>query len=364
MTEAFSAILEDGLMRFLLGFTLACVALLAGGIPRASAQYKWELVRETAAFAPRDGAGAITKGGYMFLIGGWNPSDKVSFPKITSNDVWRSIDGSYWERIKRNTNTTWEPRHSAGYVVLNNMMWIVGGDPIQGHYQGDVWNSRDGVNWTHVNAGKPAPWGPRVLHTTIAMNGAIYVMGGQTLPQYAPAPERRYNDVWRSYDGVNWTKLTISRPMWSPRGMIVGSVVFNGRMYIIGGGLYDTPGSPRRYFYTDVWSSSNGAAWRYEGHAPWPYRQYHNVAVWDNKIWVIAGWNNADINVLSQGNLADAWYSEDGRTWTELPDVPFAPRHASSVFVHQDALWVVTGNNMQSDVWRLSRETAVSNAGE
>jgi hypothetical protein len=54
-------------------------------------------------------------------------------------------------------------------------------------------------------------------------------------------------------------------------------------------------------------------------------------------------------------NRKDVWYSDDGVRWTELPGTPWAPRHAASVAVYQDALWVVTGNNLTSDVWRLVR---------
>ena len=50
------------------------------------------------------------------------------------------------------------------------------------------------------------------------------------------------------------------------------------------------------------------------------------------------------------------WYSEDGVTWHELPGTPWLPRHAASVCVFDDALWVVAGNNMTSDSWRLDRE--------
>jgi hypothetical protein len=53
------------------------------------------------------------------------------------------------------------------------------------------------------------------------------------------------------------------------------------------------------------------------------------------------------------GNLKDVWYSSDGAHWTELPSAPWAPRLAASLFVYQNALWIVAGNNMQSDVWRL-----------
>jgi len=53
------------------------------------------------------------------------------------------------------------------------------------------------------------------------------------------------------------------------------------------------------------------------------------------------------------GNRNDVWCSADGVTWTQLPNTPWKPRHAASVFVHDNALWIVAGNNMESDVWKL-----------
>jgi len=45
--------------------------------------------------------------------------------------------------------------------------------------------------------------------------------------------------------------------------------------------------------------------------------------------------------------------SDDGEHWVELPDTPWTPRHAASVFVHDNALWLVAGNNLERDVWKL-----------
>jgi len=66
-------------------------------------------------------------------------------------------------------------------------------------------------------------------------------------------------------------------------------------------------------------------------------------------MWVLEGYNAAS------GNRRDVWYSADGVNWHELPDTPWAPRHAASVFVYDDALWMVAGNNMSPDVWKLTR---------
>ena len=127
-----------------------------------SAKYEWHCVTENAAFAARDGAGALVFHDKMWLLGGWNPGDKVHFPLICNSEVWSSTDGAAW--TLENPQAPWEGRHTAGYVVHNNRMWIVGGDCNQGHYQNDVWSSADGIHWELGN--DRVPWAPRVLHYT------------------------------------------------------------------------------------------------------------------------------------------------------------------------------------------------------
>ena len=83
--------------------------------------------------------------------------------------------------------------------------------------------------------------------------------------------------------------------------------------------------------------------------APWAPRQYHEVAAWDDRLWVLEGHSRPD------GNRKDVWHSADGTHWTEVPNTPWKARHAASVFMHNDAIWMVAGNNMQPDVWKLCR---------
>ncbi len=319
--------------------------------------YEWINVTNDAAYAPRDGAGALVFKGKMWLLGGWSPEDKENFPRICNNEVWSSTDGVTWSLEKPNTFVDegfdpaldWEGRHTAGYVVYKKKMWIIGGDVNQRHYQYDVWNSKDGKTWTCVNL--KVPWGPRVLHYTLVFKDKIWVMGGQTLPHYAPAEHLFYDDIWCSSDGINWEKVNTKKLSWPNRGMIGGNVVFKNRMWILGGGTYNTPKFPERKFYNDVWSSPDGVNWEcHVESAPWRPRQYHDVAVFDNKMWVMEGWNRENRN--------DVWYSPDGINWYELPDTPWNPRHAASVFVYDSALWMVAGNNMEKDVWKLQRKSA------
>lgn len=314
-------------------------------MPLDAPEYHWLQVTERAAFAPRDGAGALVFKNRMWFLGGWNPGDKVHFPNVCNSEVWSSADGAKWKL--ENKKAPWEGRHTAGYVVHRKKMWIVGGDANQGHYQNDIWSTTDGVKWESVSTN--APWGPRVLHYTVAFHEKIWVIGGQTLPQYGEGEEVFYSDVWNSADGVKWTKVADNLP-WGPRGMIGGNAVFKDRIWILGGGTYDTPKKPDRKFYNDVWSSADGAKWeRHTVAAPWKPRQYHDVAVFDDRLWVLEGYHN------DGGNKNDAWHSADGVKWMEIPNTPWAPRHAASVFVHDNALWMVAGNNMTSDVWKLTR---------
>lgn len=319
--------------------------------------YKWTQITAKAPFAPRDGAGALVFDGRMWLLGGWNPGDKQHFPKTCTNDVWSSTDGADWTLEKPNSfgtknfdpNTDWEGRHTAGYAVHDGEMWIVGGDPIQGYYQCDVWNSKNGVEWHRAARDSQTPWAPRALHYTVVFQNEIWLMGGQTLPQFAPAEEHVCDDIWKSPDGLRWNRVIPEGPHWSPRGMIGGSAVFQDRIWILGGGLYDTPAAPQRVFRSDIWSSADGVHWecRLE-RADWTPRQYHDVAVFDDRLWILEGWNETNRN--------DVWHSADGVHWEELPDTPWAPRHAASLFAYDDGLWIVAGNNMESDVWKLTRQ--------
>ena len=330
--------------------------LAAFGRADEAPDYRWIHVTDRAAYAPRDGAGALVFEDRMWLLGGWNPGDKQRFPLVCNNEVWSSTDGAAWTLIKPNTYldrgfdtaSDWEGRHTAGYVVHDGRMWIVGGDANQGHYQNDVWNSADGTRWKRVT--DQVPWAPRALHYTLGFDGKIWVLGGQTMPAFAPADEAFYRDVWTTTDGAAWQQVEPQAPYWSPRGMIGGSVVFRDRIWILGGGTYDTPTTPARNFYNDVWSSADGVAWkRHVERAPWHPRQYHDVAVFDDRMWVLEGYHQQG------GNRNDVGHSADGTTWNDLPDTPWQPRHAASVFVYRDALWMVAGNNMQRDVWKLVR---------
>ena len=200
------------------------------------------------------------------------------------------------------------------------------------------------------------PWRPRGLHYTLVHRDKIWIMGGQTLPPTVKVEERFYRDIWNTSDGVHWKQIVPQEPYWSTRGMISGSTVFKNRMWMLGGGTYDTPTKPKRTFYNEVWSSVDGITWTlHVESAPWDPRQFHSVAIFDDRMWVLTG------NYKPGFLMNDVWYSADGVNWYEVPGTPWSIRHAVSVFVHDNALWMTGGpTSRPADVWKLMRTSAAA----
>lgn len=314
--------------------------------------YSWSLVTPNAGLPARDGSGALVYNNNIYLIGGW-ASGGVTFPLSTANDVWKSPDSVTWTQLRSNTYLSpsfdpiadWEGRHTAGYVIFNNKMWIIGGDALQGHYQYDIWSSLDGTNWVLENRGNPLPWTHRMLSGVTVFNNEVWSVGGQAISSFIRSNDEVYREVWKSSDCINWTRVFTNGPIWDNRFLSDAAVSFQGKLWVIGGGVYDSAYRGRQY-KTDIWNSSNGITWSQVSTGQFPGRQYHSVIVFDNKLWVLAGYDGANRN--------DVWYSSNGVTWTNLPGTPWVPRHAASVWVHNNALYIGGGHMAIFDIYKLT----------
>jgi hypothetical protein len=293
----------------------------------SGAAYQMRCVTMEAPWRPRDGAGALSFRGGLWLLGGWRPREAgpsgpagvvdPAFEGTTwtvDSEVWRSDDGgSTWRCVQ--ARCPWPGRHTAGYAVHNDRMWVIGGDIYTN--SADVWSSADGINWQcHTT---DAPWAGRVLPYVTSFDGALWLMGGQALPQFAHhgaadtafhrgattlavaeqqqqgdgdggGGEKFYADVWRSVDGAHWERIVEHAP-WGPRGMI-GSpgAVQDGYLWLFSGGTYETPQHNERKFCNDVWRTKDGVEWECVLEAaPWGARQYAEIAAFDDRLWVVCG---------------------------------------------------------------------------
>jgi hypothetical protein len=351
----------------------------------ASTRYEWQ--RMVAEIAPdwraRDGNTLtyLPSTGRFWMVGGWNglqvpdgfsevdPALGLYPPQNTTGEVWSSGDGVSWQLELAHGHDRFERRHVHHTVVWNGSLWMLGGDHHQGFYNHDVVTSADGVNWDVVlgpGAEASPPWAPRGLQISGVYAGKLWTMGGQELVG-DPATMRFFNDVWSTDDGVNWTEVLPSGPAgptrWERCGAADGLVEFQGRMWLVGCGC-DTSGSScgPGDLRAEVWSSADGAVWKRHSDPPWAGKTWHNVVVWDDRLWVLFGFTFGDpANGWPVGNANEAWWSTDGETWESLPPDAAAPgSHAQGVAVRGDELWYAGGNHSfyggdpyDRSVWRL-----------
>jgi hypothetical protein len=267
---------------------------------------------------------------------------------MTTSEIWSSSDGIEW---KFELDAPWPTRHTPGWVVFQDKMWVVGGDGNSGILNKDVWNSSDGIHWNKIIDSIPFP--ERVLFMTAIHQNKIVVFGGQQITDFwAGATDTTYNDVWASIDGVNWEALTLSAP-WTPRGQMQSQCVDNNdTLWLLGGSTYN------QYYFNDIWNSYDGTNWnRVLEFAPWCARQYFQVEYFDNKMWVIAGNEGDNFGLwypeiaIANGDLNDVWYSSNGVDWYELKNTPWPERHAASSAIFNSALWITGG--YENDIWKL-----------
>lgn len=174
----------------------------------------WVQLTENAPWDPRAGADLVVKNGYIYLLGG--EFGFIGFPPPYFNDVWRTRDGSNWELVTDSAG--WAPRPGHTCDVLRDTIVCFGGfgqstdseDPFKPANPMDVWVSKDGATWTQVS---DSPWNatdPSEVKydydTIVAPAGrdgrglAIYTFGGdrETFDFADPTQWLNVdNDVWR-----------------------------------------------------------------------------------------------------------------------------------------------------------------------
>ena len=300
----------------------------------------WMRVTGDAGWTPRDSAGELVYQDKMWILGGWFQSFEAP-----PRDVWSSPDGKTWTCAVK--AAPWLHSDLPMTLAFDGKMWMMGGwynGRLPGYSASNqVWWSTDGATWHQATS--DAGWSPRLASALVAFRGKMWLLGGSEDYYFGDASSLR-NDVWCSADGVHWEEVTADAG-WAPRAYHQ-AVVLDDRMYLFGGGNY----VPEYSALNDVWASDDGVHWvQVTGSAPWSPRLWFSSAVYRDRMWVLGGWSNNP----SQ-NWGDVWYSTDGAAWTRLDSaIVWKARHEHSAFVFQDKLWVAGGHAqpLNSEVWSL-----------
>jgi N-acetylneuraminic acid mutarotase len=290
---------------------------------------------------------------FSWLQGVVQQTDRVTLIggvlRAYSNKVWQTTNGESWTEL---APFDFAPNLLSRGAVFKDAMWLIGGGRLDGLDTNEIWRSSDGLTWSRVNTAGQI-FSPRDSHRVLVFNERLWVIGGWDFFTAEGGTETFNNEVWSSADGVTWTKHTPSGAIFSPRAGH-GAVVFNGRMWVVGGA-----GGNGDLRFNDVWSSADGVSWVLEqATATFSPRYGAALVAFNNALWLFAGTDTPDGTVPAVG-LQDAWRSTDGRSWTQLPVPPFAARTEPAATVFNSRIYLTGGisddsyfgSTRYNDVW-------------
>lgn len=198
------------------------------------------------------------------------------------------MPSAFFERILTGSAIA---RRNFGACEWNNRILISGGQSVAGVTLNDVWESFDGVNWNRLATGINS-FSARSSHVMIVHNNRIYVIGGYDGSGYL-------SDVWMSMDGKNWERI-VNNAFTARDDHCVFSL--GPRLYLTGG---DAGGAP----FTDVWMSYDGIVWdRIMNNYTRLQRTVAVQAVFNNRMHVISGYDGTN-------RLDTSTNSVDGINW-------------------------------------------------
>ena len=285
-------------------------------------------------------AGVVQQSDRVTLIGG--------VLRAYSNKVWTTTNGESWTEL---APFDYAPNLLSRGVSFNGAMWVIGGGRMDGVDTNDIWRSTEGLTWSRVTP-VGSIFEPLDSHRMLVFNNRMWVLGGWDFFSNEGGTQTFSNEVWSTADGVHWTQHTPSGAIFSPRAGH-DAVVFNGRMWVVGGSDNSTR-------YNDVWSSADGVNWVLEqANAAFAPRYTHTLAALNNALWLFAGSDTPSGTAPSVGS-PDAWRSTDGRAWTQvLPVPPFGLRMEQATVVFNGRIYLTSGYSNDSffagtrfsDVW-------------
>jgi hypothetical protein len=229
------------------------------------------------------------------------------------------------------------------FCTADGVAYLAGVDPtFQTTQSGHVWRSTDGETWTVQTT--TAPCLDRTMAGMGAIGSTLYMGGGQstTLDESS-----RIRDWWKSVDGgVTWTEMAL--PPWSARGMMYNLPTLNGKIYLVGGGVYDD--GPLTAF-TGVFSF-DGTNWVEvlpDGHGQWDGLLYSVPAAVLGRLWLFNGYRDATGLDVYRTVVSD----DNGATWsTFVGGSGGGSSHADTVVAGTDRIIHLSGYSTGSEAGR------------
>lgn len=206
------------------------------------------------------------------------------------------------------------------------------------HQDGAKSHYLDGAgNWIAVEE-TPA-FSSRWSTTIIAKDNKLWLFGGRV-----PGTSTLLDDIWSSSDGIHWhfegNFAALARTQTT-------MTVFKDAFWLVGG-------QANSVHYDEVYTSADGANWTLAlENAPYGYRLNSGLFSFDNKLWLVGGFRNTGFLWLYQ----DIWSTEDGINWSKAADSSsMGNMMTPSIAVAGDTVLLSVGSSQQDGrsygLWR------------
>jgi hypothetical protein len=297
------------------------------------------LVSDTVTEEPMDGVKCAVLNNSLFILGGWNGFQPSP---MNRNTQYVTSNGTDFTKL---ANADWSPRHTFICGETKDYIYVIGADhqpECTATHRKEVWRTNNPAEGWELLTNN-AEFGIHDRATAagcVTPNGDIFVGGGNGT---AATSYEVYQDLWRSIDG-GYTFHQIGEGLTMFKGNDAGTMIwYNNALYKVCGGKYSDTVSERTYT-KEFWRSTDGGfTWVRLDDFPGVGRQYLDMAVWDNKLWLVAG---GQTNGTSGYNLSDIWYY-NGAGWARVIVNSLYTTHATGVHEFMNRLYICCGNLWQ-----------------
>jgi len=300
--------------------------------------YAWTEVTDSATTTTRDGSEAIYFSGKHWLFGGWNVST------ASHNEIWNSTDAVTWDSIG---TAAWQDAHTFFVCQIGDTLFKMGAD-IQTP-DSTTYKSTDGITWAEISSDNGLDSLVLMGFILSPNKDTVFAYGGQRgLVGQTPDTTIVEDSIFISLNNGR-TFTSVDTPPWTGGNMWEAVIYYDNRYWKVGGGAY-TVGHQRA-----VYNSTDGISWTLVGNVPFTPSQYHQLEVFDNRLWVIGGYHYE----APSGDQNRVFYTTGGKAWIEVETTPWEIRHALSGWIAGSSLYTFggtgAGNTGYKDVQKLTR---------
>lgn len=217
------------------------------------------------AFDARVGHSLTVFDNKLWIIGGVDNSGN------SLSDIWYSSDGHYWNLA---TN-------SPAFGAITSHKTLVFKDHLVVFNHHEIWASSNGVHWKKI---AKDIFSSRNRSEFILINDIMYIVGGED------GNGSFFNEIWQSTNGKIWTQVTTNGPIFSPRSRL-STAIYQDKLWVIGGTL------ETGYDSDEIWYSKNMKEWcKYDGSVPISNLSSHSSLKLHDSVLILGGFSSYGIS--------------------------------------------------------------------